>query len=87
MFGMRGRVGAFNVLMFYEVDRCLARYSPRAEANNSIACNTMQWNLIPYDNIRYNAIQDNTMQYHKVTKYTIRYNEMECNTIQIYRIA
>ena len=27
-----------------KVDRCLARYSPRAEANNAIQCNTIRYN-------------------------------------------
>ena len=30
----------------YEVYRRLARHSPRAEANNAIAYNTVQWNWI-----------------------------------------
>ena len=38
----------------YKVDRCLARYSPHAEANNG----TMQ-----NDTVQYNATSCNTMQY------------------------
>ena len=39
-----------------KVDRCLARYSPRAEANNAIPCNTVRYNTIPCNTIRYNAM-------------------------------
>ena len=36
----------YKKLKYNEVYRCLARYSPRAEANNAIAYNTVQWNWI-----------------------------------------
>ena len=29
-----------------KVDRCLARYSPGAEADNAIPCNTVRYNTI-----------------------------------------
>ena len=55
-----------------KVGRCLARYSPRAEANNTIPCNT----------IRYNAMTCKTMQYHKMQCNTMQYHTMPCDTME-----
>ena len=73
--------------MSIKENRRLARHSPRAEVNNAIACNTVQWNWIPYGTMH--AIQYNTTQYHKGTKYAIQYdtNEKQFNTIQSFKIA
>ena len=73
--------------MSIKENRRLARHSLRAEVNNAIACNTVQWNWIPYCTMH--AIQYNTTQYHKGTKYAIQYdtNEKQFNTIQSFKIA
>ena len=34
--------------LYTKVDRCLARYSPSAEANNVIPCNTVRYDPIPF---------------------------------------
>ena len=74
-----------SLFSFYKVDRCLARYSPRAEANNALPCNTediIQYHAIPCDTtwklcdtMRYKAIP--CMQYH-----TMPCNTMESITIR-----
>ena len=69
-------------LSIYKVDRCLARYSPRAEANNgtmryhAIRCNTVRFYTIQCDTVQYNAISCNTMQYNEIPCNTIRYNSI-----------
>ena len=71
----RSRVFTRNILfaiLFNKVGRCLARYSPRAEANNTIPCNTIQ----------YNAMTCKTMQYHKMQSNTMQYHTMPCNTME-----
>ena len=55
-----------------KVGRCLARYSPRAKANNTIPCNT----------IRYIAMTWRTMQYHKMQSNTMQYHTMPCDTME-----
>ena len=35
-----------SCIKFNKEDRCLARYSPRAEANNALPCNTVRYNTI-----------------------------------------
>ena len=57
---------------FHKVGRCLARYSPRAEANNTIPCNTI-WD---------NAMTCKTMQYHKMQCNTMQYHTMPCDTME-----
>ena len=49
-----------------KVSRCLARYSPRAKANNAIPCNTVIFNTIQCNTVQYNATSYNTMQYHAI---------------------
>ena len=62
-FGERRRMVILSNLLFkHKVDRCLARYSPHAEANNAISCNTVWYNTIPYDTMQYHTIQCNNMQ-------------------------
>ena len=39
-------------IKYNKVDRCLARYSPRAEANNAMPCNTVRYNTIPCNTTR-----------------------------------
>ena len=66
-----------------KVDWCLARYSPHAEANNSIPCNTIQYCMIWYGTMRYNTIQCyicSTIQYKAMACNTIRYHTILCNT-------
>ena len=58
-----------------KVERCLARYSPRAEANNAIPCN----------NVRYNTIPCNTDTTWKLCD-TIRYKAIPCSTIRCHAI-
>ena len=61
---------------YTKVDRCLARYSPRAEANNVIPCNTVRYNTIPCNKILYNM---KTMRYH--TRYKIQSNSMQYHMV------
>ena len=78
--------------IYYKVDRCLARYCPRSEANNSalqyhtIQCNTMQYNEVPYNTMQCNAMPCNTIQYNAVscnTKqcHTVQYHTVQCHTV------
>ena len=62
----------YNFIHIYKVGRCLARYSPRAKANNSKPCNA----------IRYNAMTCRTMQYHKMQSNTMQYHTMPCDTME-----
>ena len=74
-----------NVNICNKVDRCLARYSPRAKANNgtmqyhAIPCNTVRFNTIQCDTVQYNATSCNTMQYHAIP---MQYHKIQCNTIR-----
>ena len=70
----------------YKVDRCLARYSPRAEANNAIPCNTVRYNTIPCNTIQYNAMTCKTMQYHKIQSISMHYHTMPWNTMESIKI-
>ena len=58
---------AMFVKHYHKVDRCLARYSPRAEANNAIPCNTVRYDMktMRY-HIRYKAIPCSTIQCHAI---------------------
>ena len=67
----RKRVKRLQISKLDKVDKCLARYSPRAEANNG----TMQ-----NDTVQYNATSCNTMQYHTIP---MQYHKIyQCNTIR-----
>ena len=46
---------------WYKVDRGLARRSPRAEANNAIACNSTSFNAIPCNAMNYHKKPSNTI--------------------------
>ena len=69
----------WNVEAADKVDRCLARYSPRAEANNAIPCNTVRYNTIPCNAIRYNGMTWKLCD-------TIRYKAIPCSTIRCHAI-
>ena len=74
---------------YYKVDRCLARYCPRSEANNgavqyhTIQCNTMQYNEVPYNTMQcqYHMMQCNAMQYHTIQCSIMQYQAMPYSAI------
>ena len=64
----------------YKVGRCLARYSPRAEAINAIPCNTVRYNTIQCNTIQH-RMKCNTMQYNWISCNKMQYNGISCNKL------
>ena len=68
--------------LYHKVDRCLARYSPCAKANNAIPCNTIRYNTTPCNTMRYNAMTCKTMRYQDTEQFhAVAYDAMQYNGI------
>ena len=45
-FSKKFQIYWLSPMVINKVGRCLARYSPRAKANNTIPCNTIRYNAM-----------------------------------------